>query len=45
MSKKLKFEVQFLRYRWPVFAVGFIAGGAEFVVALWLVEFRLSWGY
>lgn len=45
MRKKLKLELAFFRHKWPVFAVGVMAGGSEFILALWLVEFRLSWGY
>lgn len=44
MSKHLKFEVYFLKYKWPLFALGFVGGVSEVILALWLVEFRLSWG-
>jgi hypothetical protein len=43
MSKKLKFEFQFFQHKWPVLAIGFIA--REFVVVLWIADFRISWGY
>lgn len=45
MKKKLKFEVEPLRHRWPLFAIGVTGGGREFIVSLWLVDFRISWGY
>ena len=45
MRKKLKFEVELLRHQWPIFAIGFAGGGREFLVALWLVDLRISWGY
>jgi hypothetical protein len=45
MRRKLKFEVEFFRHRWPVFAFGFMPHGPEFILALWVVEFRLSLGY
>ena len=45
MRKKLKFEIEPLRHRWPIFAVGFVNTHREFLVSLWLVDFRISWGY
>lgn len=45
MSKKLSFEFRLGRKLWPVFAFGFISDWTEFVVLLWLFEFRLRWGY
>jgi hypothetical protein len=45
MRKKLKFEIEPMRHKWPVFAIGFMAGGKEFLVVLWLIDFRISWGY
>jgi len=43
-GKKLQFEIGALKHRWPVFAVGMMHG-REFLLVLWLVEFRLKWGY
>ena len=45
MRKKLKFKVEFMRRKLPVIAIGFVGGGHEFIVALWLVDFHISWGY
>lgn len=45
MKKKLKFEFEFMRHKWPIFAIGFFSGGNEFVIALWFVTLRISWGY
>ena len=43
-GKKLQFVVEPLRHKWPIFAVGMIHGG-EFLLVLWLVDFRIKWGY
>ena len=43
MNKKLTFTVEPFRHRYPVFAIGFV-GSREFVVSLWVVDFRLQWG-
>ena len=45
MRKKLKVEIEPLRHRWPLFAIGVMSGGKEFILSLWLVDFRISWGY
>lgn len=45
MNKRLKFEFQFLKHKWPVIAFGFLGRGSEFVIVLWLAELRISWGY
>lgn len=45
MRKKLSLEMQLLQHRYPILAVGFVGGGNEFMVSLWLVDFRLRWGY
>lgn len=44
MSKSLQFKVEPLRHKWPIFVAGFISNG-EFVLSLWLVDFRITWGY
>jgi nitrate reductase NapE component len=44
MRKKLNISVAPFERRWPVFAVGFL-GGREFVLCVWLVTVRVSWGY
>lgn len=43
-DKKLSFEIRH-RKGWPVFAFGFISGWREFVCLLWIVEFRIKWGF
>ena len=46
MNKSFQFKVELLRHKWPLFAFGFVGcGGSEFIVSLWLVDFRFSWGY
>ena len=42
-DKRLSFEI---RTRWgkPLFALGF-SGWQEFICMLWIVEFRIKWGY
>ncbi len=44
MSKKLSFEFRGRGATWPCFAFGFISDWREFVVLLWLFEFRIKWG-
>lgn len=45
MRKSLQFKVEPLRHKWPLFAIGVMGGGNEFVLSLWLIDFRISWGY
>jgi hypothetical protein len=45
MKKSLHLTTEFLPRKWPFFAVGFIAGGSEFVLHLYLVSFLIRWGY
>ncbi len=45
MSKSLQFKVEFFRHKWPLLAVGFVGAGNEFVISLWVIDFRLTWGY
>ena len=45
MTKKLSFEFRGRVSKWPVFAVGFISDWREFVLMLWVIEFRIKWGY
>ena len=45
MKKSLHLITEFLPRKWPCFAVGFIASGNEFVLHLYLVCFRIRWGY
>ena len=45
MRKSLQFKVEPLRHKWPLFAFGVMGGGNEFVLSLWLIDFRISWGY
>jgi len=45
MQKSLQFKVELLRHKWPLFAIGVMGGGNEFVLSLWLIDFRISWGY
>ena len=45
MKKSLTFKVKFFEHKWPVIAAGFLFGGREFIVCLWLVTFRLAWEY
>ena len=45
VRKSLSLKLQFLQHKYPLFAVGFTGGGSEFILSLWLVDVRLSWGY
>ena len=45
MSKSLHLNMEFLQRKWPCFAVGFTSGGNEFVLHLYLVCWRIRWGY
>lgn len=45
MRKKLHFELEFFRHKWPIVALGFVGGGREFVTCLWFVTLRIRWGY
>ncbi|UOF82918.1 hypothetical protein [Caudoviricetes sp.] len=45
MNKKLHLITEFWPRKWPCFAVGFIASGNEFVLHLYLICFRIRWGY
>jgi len=45
MRKSLHLITEFWPRKWPCFAVGFVGGGNEFVLHLWLVCFRVRWGY
>jgi hypothetical protein len=45
MRKSLHLTTEFFPRLWPCFAVGFFSGGNEFVLHLYLVCFRIRWGY
>jgi hypothetical protein len=45
MRKSLHLTTEFFPRKWPGFAVGFFSSGQEFVLHLWLVCFRVRWGY
>lgn len=45
MKKSLHLALEFLPRKYPCFAVGFIGSGKEFILHLWLVCFRIRWGY
>jgi hypothetical protein len=45
MRKNLHLTTEFLPHKWPCFAVGFVSSGNEFVLHLYLVCFRIRWGY
>ncbi len=45
MRKALHFTAEWLPRKWSCFAVGFVSGGNEFVLHLWLACFRIRWGY
>jgi hypothetical protein len=45
MRKSLHLTTEFLPRKWPCFAVGFMGSGSEFVLHLYLVCFRIRWGY
>ena len=45
MRKSLHLTTEFLPKKSPFFAIGFIAGGNEFVLHLYLICFRIRLGY
>lgn len=45
MRKSLHLTMEFWPRKWPCFAIGFASGGGEFVLYLYLVRFRIRWGY
>jgi len=45
MRKSLHLTTEFMPRAWPIFAVGFVGGGNEFVLHLYLICFRIRWGY
>ena len=45
MKKSLHLNIEFFPRKWPCFAVGFFSGGNEFVLHLYLICFRIRWGY
>ena len=45
MRKSLHLTTEFLPRKLPCFAVGFVSSGSEFVLHLYLVCFRIRWGY
>lgn len=45
MKKSLHLKTEFLPRKWPCFAIGFFSSGDEFVLHLYLVCFRIRWGY
>lgn len=45
MRKSLHTVTEFLPRKWPCFAVGFFSSGDEFVLHLYLICFRIRWGY
>jgi len=45
MKKSLHLKTEFLPRKWPCFAIGFFSSGDEFIVHLYLVCFRIRWGY
>lgn len=45
MKKSLHLTTEFMPRAWPIFAVGFVGGGNEFVLHLYLICFRIRWGY
>ena len=42
--RNLFFKISLFPRRWPCFAVGFVNGGDEFVLHLYLVCFTIRWG-
>ena len=45
MKKSLHLKTEFLPRKWPCFAIGFFSSGDEFILHLYLVCFRIRWGY
>lgn len=45
MKKGLHLNVEFFPRKWPCFAVGFFSGGNEFALHLYVVCFRIRWGF
>jgi len=36
---------EFWPRKWPCFAIGFVSSGNEFVLHLYVICFRIKWGY
>jgi len=45
MRKSLHLTTEFWPRKWPCFAIGFMSGGDEFVLHLYLICLRVRWGY
>jgi len=45
MNKSFQFKIELFKHKWPIVAFGFVGRGNEFVLSLWIVDFRFTWGY